>query len=528
MKVSQLLKFLSIALVLSTQASSAIATAPPEWQPTTITGAPNAREQQTTVWTDTKMLVWGGFLKSGPPTNTGGQFDPANDSWSSITNTNAPTARWGHTAIWTGSEMIVWGGSSSEYANQGYLNTGARYNPATDSWAATSTTNAPTARYWHVAVWTGRKMIVWGGDTQAGDTNTGGIYDPKADSWESLSTTNAPSARDSATAVSTGTRMLVWGGSGSGLQNSGGVYDYSANSWSSMTTNSAPTARYKHTAVFANTKMIVWGGWTSTGVTNTGGIDDSSSDSWTQTESTDAPVARDDHAAVVDGSDMIIWGGLAASRNTNTGAVYEYDSTKNSWSWASISTQSAPSARALPSMVWTGTKLVVWGGNNLNTGGIYQQYIPPTPEVSGFTNDFAPATWSQGSNAPINLVDTSAAPTSITLRSYMPWAVSGVGIGHTAPYNAKVNFSWEYYSPTPESRSGCPATYTVNGTVIHLTSRVSPTGLQRGTQSFQIESGEKFSFFLNGESLPTDFGCKNTGPNKIRLTISDFEVFRTD
>jgi hypothetical protein len=42
--------------------------------------------------------------------------------------------------VWTGSEMIVWGGQG----NGGiYLNTGGRFNPSTDSWTATTTTNAP-------------------------------------------------------------------------------------------------------------------------------------------------------------------------------------------------------------------------------------------------------------------------------------------------------------------------------------------------------------------------------------------------
>ena len=57
--------------------------------------------------------------------------------------------------------MIVWGG----YAVRPISNTGGRYNPGTDSWTATSTTNAPTARDIHTAVWTGSEMIVWGGDT---------------------------------------------------------------------------------------------------------------------------------------------------------------------------------------------------------------------------------------------------------------------------------------------------------------------------------------------------------------------------
>ena len=55
--------------------------------------------------------------------------------------------------------MIVWGGFNGGTS----LNTGARYNPSTDSWTGTSTTNAPTGRDNHTAVWTGSEMIVWGG-----------------------------------------------------------------------------------------------------------------------------------------------------------------------------------------------------------------------------------------------------------------------------------------------------------------------------------------------------------------------------
>ena len=79
-----------------------------------------------------------------------------------------------HTAVWTGSEMIVWGGLAG-----GYLNAGGRYNPASNSWTAVSTTGAPAARSSHTAVWTGSEMIVWGGsDTSVGHLNDGGRYDP--------------------------------------------------------------------------------------------------------------------------------------------------------------------------------------------------------------------------------------------------------------------------------------------------------------------------------------------------------------
>ena len=59
--------------------------------------------------------------------------------------------------------MIVWGGRYCPTSVCSYFNTGGRYNPDTDGWVATSTTNAPTARATHSAVWTGSEMIAWGG-----------------------------------------------------------------------------------------------------------------------------------------------------------------------------------------------------------------------------------------------------------------------------------------------------------------------------------------------------------------------------
>jgi N-acetylneuraminic acid mutarotase len=66
--------------------------------------------------------------------------------------------------------MIVWGG----YDNISFFDTGGRYNPSTDSWTATNTTNAPEARRQHTAVWTGSEIIIWGGVGNGPFLNTGG------------------------------------------------------------------------------------------------------------------------------------------------------------------------------------------------------------------------------------------------------------------------------------------------------------------------------------------------------------------
>src|SRR5213595_931439 len=122
------------------------------------------------------MIVWGGrdgFVYYG----TGGRYNPNTNSWTATSTTNAPTARSSHTAVWTGSEMIVWGGHGDFDLLGYYFNTGGRYDPSTDSWTATSTVNAPDGRYRHTAVWTGNEMIVWGGILYSfTSTGTGGRY----------------------------------------------------------------------------------------------------------------------------------------------------------------------------------------------------------------------------------------------------------------------------------------------------------------------------------------------------------------
>jgi len=167
------------------------------------------------------MIAWGGY-NSSSDFNTGGRYNPGTDSWAATSTTNAPAARDSHTAVWTGSEMIVWAGETFNFT---LLNTGGRYNPGADSWIATSLASAPAARDAHTAVWTSNQMIVWGG-FGGSFLNTGGKYNPSTDSWTATSTTGAPAARDFHTAVWTGSQMIIWGGAGSGPTyfNSGGRY----------------------------------------------------------------------------------------------------------------------------------------------------------------------------------------------------------------------------------------------------------------------------------------------------------------
>jgi N-acetylneuraminic acid mutarotase len=247
------------------------------WLPISTTNAPGGREAHTAVWTGSAMIVWGGLdvLPNGftHDLNTGGVYNPGTDSWTATSTAHAPGARDSHVAVWTGSEMIIWGGGNDT--------SGGRYNPNTNSWVPTSTTNAPASRSGPKAVWTGSEMIVWGGFAFVGPGNiyfdTGGRYNPSTNSWAATSTTNAPTARSGHTAVWTGNEMIVWGGHGdfdllTYYFNTGGRYDPSTNSWTATSTVNAPDGRYHHTAVWTGNEMMVWGGILySNSSTSTGG-----------------------------------------------------------------------------------------------------------------------------------------------------------------------------------------------------------------------------------------------------------------
>ena len=142
--------------------------------------------------------------------NTGGRYNPSTDSWTATSTTNAPDARYVHTAVWTGSEMIVWGGSMRMAVTR--LNTGGRYNPSTDSWTATSTTNAPAARAFHTAVWTGSEMIVWGGYHGGSDFEHWREIQSQHRQLDSHQHHQCARCAMTHTAVWTGSEMIVWGG----------------------------------------------------------------------------------------------------------------------------------------------------------------------------------------------------------------------------------------------------------------------------------------------------------------------------
>ena len=169
------------------------------------------------------MVVWGGY-GGNTRLNTGGRYNPRPTVWAATSTSGAPSGRTAHTATWTrttswwslaartpasqaeqrrplrprdkpldrgdkrertagslpphrgvdGISVVVWGGYGSSF-----LNTGGKYDPASNVWTPTSLVDVPSIRYVHSAIWTGNAMVVWGG-VGFGLLNTGGLYAPSA------------------------------------------------------------------------------------------------------------------------------------------------------------------------------------------------------------------------------------------------------------------------------------------------------------------------------------------------------------
>jgi hypothetical protein len=83
--------------------------------------------------------------------------------------------------VWTGSELVFLGTENGSAAT-----TGSAWNPRTQQWRPVPM--APlSAREIPVVAWTGREILVWGGEFASDAHNDGAAYPPSADTWRILS-----------------------------------------------------------------------------------------------------------------------------------------------------------------------------------------------------------------------------------------------------------------------------------------------------------------------------------------------------
>jgi N-acetylneuraminic acid mutarotase len=287
---------------------------------TTNTSSYSASPSSKMVWTGTELIVFGGYYTNA--TNNGFRYNPATNIWSGIPTINQPLSRIEFAMHFINGRVVVWGGRDVFAAS--FFNNGAMLDLASNTWITMSAVNAPAPRYDFPSVQTSSNtMIVWGGSGPiVGVHGDGGIFNPATNTWSATSNTNAPTARRNHTAVWSGTEMIVFGGTDLNATvffSSGARYNPSTNTWAAIA--NSPSGRLFHSAVWTGTRMLISGGIIGTG-TNNPALGDSylynpSGNSWSAGGATGVQLRN--HKSMLAGNIVLLLGGYPSVFNPLSG-----------------------------------------------------------------------------------------------------------------------------------------------------------------------------------------------------------------
>jgi N-acetylneuraminic acid mutarotase len=262
-------------------------------------------------------------------------YDPAsgtNGTWIRQIEQDAdgsPPARWGHSMAWdtVSQRVIMFGG----FDGSTYFNDLWWYDPVENTWSqmqAQDAPDSPTARYAHSIVWDGQKVIMFGGiDSSNNYKNDLWWYEPTSGTngaWIKQieqDTVGSPSVRRYHSMVRDGQKVIMFGGfDGADDKNDLWWYDPGLNTWAEMITNGAvgsPSARWGHSMVWdtASQRVIMFGGLddSNTFFKNDLWWYDPGVNTWAQQIAVGSPSAREFHSMVWDGTRVIMFGGNAAA-----------------------------------------------------------------------------------------------------------------------------------------------------------------------------------------------------------------------
>jgi hypothetical protein len=133
-----------------------------------LASLPQPREGASLVWDGDELLVIGG--KKAP--RVGFAYDPLRDQWRRLAAMDSGRAR--SATVWTGTKLLLWGGETGLPGDFVTPPHGLVYDPRADRWSPLP--QAPLQGRIHpLAAWTGRAMVIWGGDPGFTD---GALFQP--------------------------------------------------------------------------------------------------------------------------------------------------------------------------------------------------------------------------------------------------------------------------------------------------------------------------------------------------------------
>jgi N-acetylneuraminic acid mutarotase len=323
-------------------------------------------------WTGRELILYGltGVARDGnvlKASNAVEAYDPATRTWRRLPSPPGPRVDVVQRAVWTGGRLIV----PSAFATQ-------IFDSADGSWRRLARGHSG------LIVWTGRELIAWGGGCCGDAFSDGAAFDPATSTWRKLPA--SPLAGSAAPVGAwTGHELVIVVGND----------DPDGNPW---------PARLARAAAY-----------------------DPATNRWHRIPPLPAP--RNGAVAVWDGHEVLVLGGSAGGPRGKpaplTRVGLAYDPATNRWRRL----PPMESGRIGAAVVWTGTRVLLWGGSETANGG------PPTIPPHGLSYDPRANRWSPLPQAPLlGRLDPAGTWTG---RSFVVWggSVPASGSGTTFFYD---------------------------------------------------------------------------------------------
>lgn len=341
--------------------ANTVSTLPGAWQ--LLPKAPIAKPPEdfgltVAVWTGSQMIIHGAQFSGSGFSGITFAYRPAAGTWTRLPNGPRPiVAQSGDSAVWTGSQMLVFG-----------LTAGA-YRPSTNAWRPIA---RPPVGPSDISGWTGHEAITWEGVCCGNTVNSAEAYSPVTDKWR---TTTAPlERRTGAMGAWTGKLLVVAGGfqevNGTRVKvfRDGAAYNPATNTWRRLPP--MPERRGDGTAVWDGKEVLFLGG-TAPGSklpSLRGMAYNPQANSWRLLPAME--FRRQGFVAVSTGRQLLVWGGQFRQSGTWTIPPHgeAFNLVTNRWSALPVSPLHG---RQGTSAVWTGRRMIIWGGYYFTpTGGL--------------------------------------------------------------------------------------------------------------------------------------------------------------
>jgi hypothetical protein len=307
---------------------------------------------------------------------------------------------WGSSSVaWlpTVKKMIVWGGGSEA----GTSSEGWAYDLGTNAWSALPAppTILAQGRRNHVAVGAGARMLVWGGRDMTGNKDSGAIYDALTNAWIAVAKPNlAPRIYAASGSDSVGGRAVVWGGSDPVTPYAdGAVLNLAAGTWEPLPV-SPLAARVAYFVSTGGAELATFGGVAGGVFLKDGAFLDVTAKRWTVISTAPATIAENAQAVAANGRELFVFGGETVTDTrvepVDTGAIFRE---KGGWTPIPRPPVSALRQGKVSAAVafWAAGKYWVWGGRNVIGGAT-------SPSADGASFDVATSTWNSMPTSPLS------------------------------------------------------------------------------------------------------------------------------